>query len=238
MKQQEDIGSLIKEKLQMAEKVSNDATWDRIQQSMEERKKKRRFAFYIKLGSAGLIVLIGALVIMNYSNSIDENTSTSKDNMHIEHKSTNALATEGKELKNVDTPETITTTSSKKSTKERTPEELYQEVSTQSKTTSTEVTPEVKNTSLKTEEKFTSATIRNTKKKVAKTNSSVKKDSKTTMIDTVVNRNDVPVTQTTQKIHYYYNSKTGQEVSSTDKRVIDSIMKANQVKSDSLNKKN
>lgn len=52
--------------------------------------------------------------------------------------------------------------------------------------------------------------------------------------DTIVNRNDVPVTHTTKKIYYYYNSKNGQEISSPNKSVIDSIVKANEPKQDSL----
>ncbi len=39
----------------------------------------------------------------------------------------------------------------------------------------------------------------------------------------------------TQTVYHYYNSKTRKEVSSTDKRVIDSILKANAIEKDTIN---
>lgn len=40
--------------------------------------------------------------------------------------------------------------------------------------------------------------------------------------------------QRTEKVYYYYNSKDGQEVMTKDKKVIDSVMQANNTRTDSL----
>jgi cytoskeletal protein RodZ len=66
MKPQEDIGSFIKTKLQSTEKPSNEETWDRIQSSLKERKKKKRFVFFLRWGAGiALLSIIGFFILNN-----------------------------------------------------------------------------------------------------------------------------------------------------------------------------
>jgi len=239
MKSQEDIGSLIKTKLQATEKVSNEATWERIQHSLEERKQKRRFAFYIKLGSAGLLVLIGVLFMINYNDHPTVNTTVSKEKTTIENTDTRAVSTEEKASHEV-APD-VTTDTDSKNNEENLVQDLQinkkQETPTSKsvvKSTTTQKESNIKEQPSKGKTKNASNVVVIPKEKNPKTTSPLHTATKTKVTDTIVNRNDVPVTQTTQKVYYYYNSKDGQEMKTTNKKEIDSIVKANQIKTDSL----
>ena len=94
MKPEEDIGSLIKTKLQSAQKASKESTWEQIQHSLEERRKKRRMAFYYKLGSVGLLILLGALFIFNYVYMDTESTTASQKEMYSKSDSQKTASTE------------------------------------------------------------------------------------------------------------------------------------------------
>ena len=68
---------------------------------------------------------------------------------------------------------------------------------------------------------------------------STKKSVNVTKFEPILNEPDEIITQEsvavrTEKVYYYYNSKDGQEVTSKDKKVIDSTMQANYLKKDSL----
>lgn len=232
MKSQEDIGSLIKTKLQATEKASNEATWGRIQHSLEERKQKRRFAFYIKLGSAGLLVLIGALFMINYSSHSTIKTTVSEEKINIENIDTKTTFIEEKASYGV-APDVTTDTVSKSNEVKDLQIDTQQETPTTKvvvKTTSEENATEIKEKPTKDASKV----ITIPKKKHPKASSPLHTIENTMDMDTIVNRNDVPVTQTTQKVYHYYNSKDGQEMKTTNKKEIDSIVKANQIKTDSL----
>ncbi|WP_299763516.1 hypothetical protein [uncultured Dokdonia sp.] len=239
MKSQEDIGSLIKTKLQATEKVSNEATWERIQHSLEERKQKRRFAFYIKLGSAGLLVLIGVLFIINYSSHSSINTTVFEEKTTIENVDTKAISIEEKASYEV-APD-VTAGTDPKNNEENEVQDLKinkkQETPTSKsvvKSTTTQKESNIKEQPSKGKTKNASNVVVIPKEKNPKTTSPSHTTVNTMDIDTIVNRNDVPVTQTTQKVYYYYNSKDGQEMKTTNKKEIDSIIKANQIKTDSL----
>ena len=234
MKPQEDIGSLIKTKLQSVEKASNEPTWERIQHSLEERKKKRRFAFYIKTGLAVLLLIISTLFMFNYVNTSTENTITSQEEILVKTDNQDLVIKKDKEATEVAIP---TTTTSKNNTTENLDVSSNQN---QEKATEKTTTQNSENLDLKTkmehrEDKKEVITVASKSKENSSQISVSKEASKNSIaLDTIVNRNDVPVTQTTQKVYYYYNSKDGQEMSSTNKKVIDSIVKMNQKKQDSL----
>ena len=242
MKPQEDIGSLIKTKLQATEKVSNEATWERIQHSLEKRKQKRRFAFYIRLGSAGLLVLMGALFLINYVSDTNKNTTTFDEEIGIENPDTKSVSKEKKADYKVSTEITTGTNLENKETSELKSDISKQQETlsntTVSKTATGGITETKKESTKNTEIQTKPIAIVETKEEKPETNHSRKDGLNTKVIDTILNSNDVPVTQTTQKVYYYYNSKNGQEISSMDKGVIDSIVKANQVKPDSLKTNN
>lgn len=230
MKPEEDIGSLIKTKLQSAQKASKESTWERIQHSLEERRKKRRIAFYYKVGAAGLLVLLGALFMLNYISTDTEPTISKKDiysttdtpitdELHISTDAENV--SENKNITNLGTTNAVHQEVFEKK-QMTTISEDFNETSKIDQTAS--------NTKIKNEIVASNDTI-------SFTNLSPKTKN-TKAADTIINRNDVPVTQTTQKVYYYYNSKNGQEVSSTNKRVIDSVVEINQKRKDSLQMKN
>lgn len=226
MKPQEDIGSLIKTKLQSAKKASNEATWERIQHSLEERKRKRRNAFYIKLGSAGLLLIIGALFMFNYSDIITNSTTTSQEETHS--KIDDQKIIEAEESKSSSLPSQTIKVSTNTDVNNLDASNLQNQEASKGSTTSI-INDSIKETIFKTEiskENLHPLNVLKGSSKNAKA------------LDTIVNRNDVPVTQTTQKVYYYYNSKNGQEMSSTNKKVIDSIVEINQKKRDSLKTKN
>jgi hypothetical protein len=238
MKPQEDIGSLIKTKLQSVEKASNEPTWEKIQHSLEERKKKRRFAFYIKTGLAVLLLMISALFMFNYVNTSTESTITSKEEPLLKTDNQDLVIKKEKETTEVAIP---TTTISKNNTIESlgANSNQNQEKITETTTTQNSEDLDLKTKSEHVEDKTEAITMTSkSKENSSQTNVSKEASKNSIALDTVVNRNDVPVTQTTQKIYYYYNSKNGQEMSSTNKKVIDSIVKMNQKKQDSLNIKN
>lgn len=236
MKSQEDIGSLLKTKLQATEKVSNEATWERIQHTLEERKQKRRFAFYIKLGSAGLLVLIGVLFIINYSSYPTTNTNVPEEKINIENTDTKSISIEEKANYKVAPDVTADTASKSNEVKDLQIDKQQETPTTKAvvKTTTTKNAPEIKEEPSKSKTKDVAKVVAIPKEKNPKVTSPLHTSANTKDMDTIVNRNDVPVTQTTQKVYYYYNSKDGQEMTSTNKKEIDSIVKANQIKSDSL----
>lgn len=233
MKPQEDIGGLIKTKLQSAERTSNEPTWERIQNSLEERKKKRRFAFYIKLGSVVLLFMISAVFILTYTSTNTENTVISQEEIHPKSDHQNVITIEtNKEIKKAAVHATATSKNNEVNPSE-TSYLIDQEI-----TEENSITPISKRLDTKTKkEDIEDKTVVTENKKntpQAITSEDIKKIK---VLDTIVNRNDVPVTQTTQKVYYYYNSKNGQEVRNTDKKVIDSIVAMNQRKQDSLKSK-
>ena len=251
MKPQEDIGELIKTKIQSSEKTSDEATWERIQHSLEERRRKRRFAFYLKLGSASLLVLIGIFITLNYfsNDNIETTPSENLPQSKIETpKETSITNEESQDIRSditIDKDQNIIkdieahteeTTLKNIDVSEQQPTENVSKAS--SNNTITEKENKVNNT------KEQNHSISNTVEKTAQA-SSKKEEVKTLkntispkVTDSIMNSNDIPVTQTTKKVYYYYNSKNGQEISSMDKRVIDSIMKANEVQRDSLKSNN
>lgn len=238
MKPQEDIGSLIKTKLQSVEKASNEPTWEKIQHSLEERKKKRRFAFYIKTGLAVLLLMISALFMFNYVNTSTENTITSQEEILVKTNNQDLVIKKDKETTEVAIP---TTTISKNNTIENldVSSNQNQEKAIEKTTTQNSENLDLKVKSERREGKKEVITaVSKSKENNSQINVSKEASKNSIALDTIVNRNDVPVTQTTQKIYYYYNSKDGQEMSSTNKKVIDSIVKMNQKKQDSLKTKN
>lgn len=267
MKPQEDIGSFIKTKLQSTEKPSNEETWDRIQSSLKERKKKKRFVFFLKWGSGIALFLIVGLFALNNSNDTsntkpvtssqtdeintatsskikDTETNTIDTNSDTDANTLSSLKEEGVTTTSQDIPtkndmisqegtskpktEALTSNTKELGTQETTPKSTT--VSTIKETSIKDAS--VKDTSIDKEATSNIPVVQT--EKIATDNSSKKTPKNNAAIDTIVNRNDVPVTHTSKKIYYYYNSKNGQEMSSTDKRVIDSIMKANKPKQDSL----
>ncbi|MFT5890563.1 MAG: chromatin remodeling complex protein RSC6 [Dokdonia sp.] len=239
MKPQEDIGSLIKTKLQSAERASNEATWERIQHSLEQRKKKRRFAFYIQLGLVGLLLIISALFMFNYVSTSTENTIVFQKETPIETDSQEIIGIE----KDKASIEAIvhSTTIPKNNDVKNLDASRNQDQETFKENTVTQISKDLdlKTKNERIEDKTEAITVAVKSKENASKISVSKEASKNSKaLDTIVNRNDVPVTQTTQKIYYYYNSKNGQEMSSTDKKVIDSIVKMNQKKQDSLKANN
>ena len=238
MKPQEDIGSLIKTKLQSAEKASNEATWERIQHSLEERKKKRRFAFYIKAGLTVLLLIISSLFLFNYMSTSPENTIVSQEGIHL--KTDNQEAIDIEKDKGAIEVTTHTTTSKDNGIKNSDVNNSQdQEIPKEDVVTQISNDLNLKTKSEHVKDKTEAITVASKSKENSSQISVSKEASKNSKaFDTIVNRNDVPVTQTTQKVYYYYNSKNGQEMSSTDKKVIDSIVKINLKKQDSLKTNN
>ncbi|MEP0262809.1 hypothetical protein [Dokdonia sp.] len=251
MKPQEDIGSFIKTKLQSTEKPSNEETWDRIQSSLKERKKKKRFVFFLRWGSGiALLSIIGFLIL---NNNIDtSNTKQVTPSQTQDTSITNASKTEDIHTKVIETNTYLNTETSTLNSLE---EEgaITQDMDTKNDPHSQEEnsTPKIEvstpNTKETTPKDEMATTVKDTSiDKVVSTDESGVQTEKTAINlrnkvsennitrDSIVNRNDVPVTHTSKKVYYYYNSKNGQEMSSMDKRVIDSIRQANEPKQDSL----
>ncbi len=234
MKPEEDIGSLLKTKLQSVQKASKEPAWEKIQHSLEERRKKRRMAFYFKIGSAGLLILLGVFFMFTYVHIDTENatvsqeegysTSNSQKTIGIE-KRTNVLETP-KDIKIVSENKDVNNLEGNKAAHQEMPQEKYR------KAISNAFDETLENNEAENKTNTQVETAAHTKK-TPFTNAPLETNNEKTL-DTIINRNDVPVTQTTQKVYYYYNSKNGQEMSSTNKKVIDSIVEVNQKKQDSL----
>ncbi len=238
MKPQEDIGSFIKTKLQSTEKTSKEDTWDRIQSSLEKRKKKKRIAFYFKWGIGITFLLIAGLFIL-----IDSNDITNTEQV-VQSQTNNISTSSSTKTKDINIP--TDTSMQSVSYKE---DSNNQDIQTENGSTSKKgnLDPKEANSTEKTSKSITISTTKktstdqevisskiNVQKKNVTAPTSSKKINNDIIKDSIINRNDVPVTHTTKKVYYYYNSKDGQEMSSTNKAVIDSIIKANEPKQDSL----
>lgn len=258
MKPQEDIGSFIKAKLQSAEKASKEDTWDRIQSSLEKRKKKKRAIFFLKWSSIVALLVISGLLIV-YSNSttsdtdnnttinLQTETSTSTAPLDSEDVSTSIHSDkEEASIQSVAQEEMSKNNDTQNGYSEK--DSMIEENTMTSKTKTNAVNNSTSN-NIETNQKQPTEVVSKTpmtpnndisnkdnSSKNLTTNKNTKEQAVSNTIDqdTIVNRNDVPVTHTTKKIYYYYNSKNGQEISSTEKSVIDSIVKANEPKKDSL----
>lgn len=224
MKPEEDIGSLIKTKLQAAQRASKEPTWERIQHSLEERRKKRKIAFYFKVGSFMLLLLLGSLFMFTYLDIDTNNTTVSPSDIQekVGDEKSNEVS-----VNHTDRKETSTNNDAN-NLKVNT--SVDQE--TQLNTITKEVDGNLKNIDVSNKIKNQTKTV-TSNENTSHTNS-IRQITNETVLDTIVNRNDVPVTQTTQKVYYYYNSRNGQEMSSTSKKVIDSIVEINLKKRDSL----
>lgn len=241
MKPEEDIGSLIKSKLQSAQKASKEATWERIQHSLEERRRKRRVSFYFKVGSAGLLILLGALFVFTYVSMNTESTiitqeeaySTSDSQKTVSTKKSNEISENFIQIEGV--------SKNKNENNLEVSSTSDQEISEKRHTAviSIDFDKDLEKSQSGNKTKTQVETIANNENNENTPNSNSPNATKNEKaLDTIVNRNDVPVTQTTQKVYYYYNSKNGQEISSTNKKVIDSIVEVNHKKQDSLKAKN
>jgi len=88
MEHKEDIGSLIEKKLNSAAKSPDDALWNKINESLEEKRKRKAFIFWITSGSilfVAVLYLILTSTFINNSNTSTEITDTfdSKNNKEV-----------------------------------------------------------------------------------------------------------------------------------------------------------
>lgn len=255
MKPQEDIGSFIKTKLQSAEKASKEDTWDRIQSSLEKRKKKKRAIFFLKWSSIIALLVISGLLIV-YSNSatpsiettVNPESETSTLTVPLKSENVSTTLSDKEEINALDPVQKEMSKNNDTQNGYSEKDNVMEENTMISKTKTNTVDNSTSNsteTSQKQPTEIVSTTpvssnndisIKDNSSKSLTTNKNTKEQAISNTIDqdTIVNRNDVPVTHTTKKIYYYYNSKNGQEISSTEKSVIDSIVKANEPKKDSL----
>jgi cytoskeletal protein RodZ len=71
MKHKEDIGTLLEKKLQGVQKTADKALWERVSNTLEENKKKRRKSFwfwFVSLGLLGIITLLNATALISIFN--------------------------------------------------------------------------------------------------------------------------------------------------------------------------
>lgn len=209
----EDIGDLIKEKLHTVEKPFEKDSWPRIQDSLHKKRKKRRIVFFIKFGLFTLL-----LTLLGFS--ILKQTPSTPSNEHKEIKS----------QEKVILPNDSTKKSNQLSNKKANigiDNDVEIKINRIKDSIETQIMKynEGSNDLTKTPQSQKTQTTKqkDSPKKLNVSQESFEKE-----------KNNIPQVSTTKKIYYYYNSKDGQEMSSMDKKVIDSVMRANEYKQDSI----
>ncbi len=210
----EDIGDLIKEKLHTVEKPFEKDSWPEIQDSLHKKRKKRRIVFFIKFGVLALLLTLIGFSILNETTLLPSNESKEIQSQEKIIVPDDSIKTSSNELSNrkaiINTDNDIEIEINRIKDSIETQIIKYNESNTDfSKTIQT---PQRQ--------------IKKQKTKPVKLNVSKESLEK--------EKNSIPQASTTRKIYYYYNSKDGQEMSSMDKRVIDSVMRANEYKQDSI----
>jgi len=203
MNPQEDIGNLIREKFNGVQQSSDAPIWERIEDTLHKRKRKRGGFFWIFGMLFLLLTTIGTIAI----------TSTSKTevNQSLQEKITNS--NNEKQTTTVPVPAESTIIADKQ-----------QQAETPFYTLSRDISDDKKESRLP---------LGKPKSVSVQTVESTDTQKNNTPSEPEPSRDTYEV-ERTQTVYHYYNSKNDQEVKSTDKSVIDSTMRANTVKKDSL----
>lgn len=106
MEHKQDIGDLLKDRLDQAQKAPKQTLWERLDNSLEEREKKRRRAAWFWYGSAGILLvfllLAGVLVTQNTKDinkktsriSTEKNIEKNENKAEVESKANNKVVTQ------------------------------------------------------------------------------------------------------------------------------------------------
>jgi preprotein translocase subunit SecF len=220
--QHDDIGELIREKIDASDQKLDDAVWGEIQKTLQ--KEKRRRAFYTwSLNS--VIVLFSVIGIYFLVTSFNNSENKINKGSHSVISTANDVDKTGNS--DLITRETETLENRTQLEAEYLTEVLNQELDA----------PALSNKKANNQK---SAKITSEKeKKEAMQNQPAKEtiqsyEATNSVVKTGSSEVEDKVAIRTEKVYYYYNSKDGQEVMTTDKKVIDSVMQSNAKKKDSI----
>ena len=206
MMNREDIGTLLKEKLHGAQKPPSTTLWDRVDATLNKKEKKQKRIFWLLTGS-GILLLVMTLL---YAVAPRATSNSSQErNASEELTKVNGASEIGLKPSN----ESIVNKASKT---EMNSEEVDLEKTISEETISSQ-SPKEKN--LKLEKNTPSSKKR--KMIVTKNNSGEHK----------ITDKDYSVKTT----YYYYNGENKEQITTTDKKTIDSILKATENLKDTLN---
>jgi len=211
MERQKEIGISIKERLGDTQKTLEAPVWERIQDTLQ-KEKRRRALFNWSLNSMLILFTIGGFLMI--TKELDGKKEASAQNKTI--------LTETIEKKN-EKNAIITTFDKKDSVIDE------KEVTISSANQSS---PKEEQKTKTLQESFKKPISKPTKKEIIKSNP--QEEVYTHITEESPERQEESPAVRTEKVYYYYNSKDGQEVSSMDKKVIDSTLQANSIKKDSL----
>jgi len=196
MEHNKDIGDFIKERLTTAQRSPQVELWDKVQHSLDRKKRRRRFLFFFITGSTGIAVTIAVL-------ALGLNTTASEQEPSL----INDISVESKNSFEIDKSNTVSDMGTEVDSSEVVMEPWIED----------------KLDSLLAEE-----SIRIEKKKMATTS----EDSEELYKRKPASMDSFSSIKTT---YYYYNGKNGGEISTTNKRVIDSLAGFSEV--DSIQKR-
>ena len=207
MKSQKEIGSSIKEKLGENRATLENPVWDRIQDTLQ-KEKRRKLLFSWSLNGLIILVTIGGFILL---------TTTSSEEKKVSVDANTRSKIQKTETANQNKNEVLAPSPEKK---DKQASEKLQPTIAANRTTKLAIPKKIE------APKESPSTF--------KTKAIKKEISKPQVQETPVNILEETSATRTETMYYYYNSKDGQEVTSKNKKVIDSTVQANSIKKDSL----
>ena len=226
MKLQEDIGPLVKQKLEALQDTSREEMWDKISTSLDERKKKRRMIYF--LSSIGFVALLFLTVTLVIGNDVGMERElppiTGTENMNSEKfpKNNEVVITP---IKN----DTLRYDYSIVNTEKTAPKSSTNSNANEIKSDNNIITNSLKRSSESIQK---DTEVVNLKKDLETT---VDRDESIGSFDSLTEGSDVKTT------FYYYRGEDNSQVVTSDKKVIDSLLfepkRVTETVKDSIHKK-
>ena len=243
MKQKEDIGTLFEKRLKEAKRSPNKGLWERINTTLEEESKRRRRVLWLWSGGIGIALLLIALLVVNpfsfsgSSSETDTNTlkaSPSKDEVNTEPTSDI----------NLNATELSSSEDELKAEPNSAIDAHITEVSSSDDNLRTKANSDIPSTEKNYTQGSEVISIENNpvmelspqKDKVSEVNMTNNKVKKTVTPSPKRQKNQITKTIETDTVeikttYHYYNSGNNEQVETTKKEVIDSLMKTNSIDS-------